>query len=227
VIHIRVRIGLVLAVCVWCSAQLAITTCGFGQFRDRAIQFSLSLHESNALCVFKGRGNPRPHKQLSFYRVTGGIGSDDALHDGTPTTLGIVAAYQYKDQIFSFSRIATKGVADKLNPAQQILEYGLLWGFAMNKGLIFGSLSSGISYNQFALRGAAYRDSISIDPATGAAQNNITYGKAHHTCFGFPIQAQAFFTPSSFFAVGILFFADINSYMPNSGIMLCVQTGWF
>jgi hypothetical protein len=52
-----------------------------------------------------------------------------------------------------------------------------------------------------------------------------TYEKVPVATVGIPLEIQLFFTPTSFFGIGVNGFANLNAAKPYSGILICIQFG--
>ena len=164
------------------------------------------------------------------YRLTLGVGGNSSLVDDETFTPGIIASYQYAHSVYSAGLIFNGGYSNSEFPrGQGIPEIDLLYGLATQWSVLYGSVSAGVSYNQYDIRGKYLRDSTYAVPY-GKQQVNITqplFEEKISSGVGLPIQIQVMVTPLPVLGFGLVVFANVNSTFSYWGVLACLQVGWF
>jgi hypothetical protein len=132
--------------------------------------------------------------------LNGGIGV------GTGLAGGLSLSYQHGHWLFSIRHAVTsknEGVYIYQLRFRDIYDIGVLVGISSKKpgSMGYASIAAGI-----------------------ARVNGDPFDEFEAT-YGIPMEAQLFFTPLSFLAVGITMFTNLNSQKVFAGALLCLQIG--
>jgi hypothetical protein len=110
---------------------------------------------------------------------------------------------------------ASKLLPDSDSPSPSVYDISLLAGLSYTTRLFYASFGLGIG--RVSSTGSIY-NSQSTYPGD-------RYIEKHDTGIGFPMQADLFWTPSSSFGLGIVFYSNNNSYTNFNGFVICIQFG--
>ena len=134
-------------------------------------------------------------------------------------SLGINGSYQIKNNLISFRYIYNEDFCIIFcdSPPNKIQDLGLLYGLSAKKSKGFASISIGISYVSYNIRGAKISGG-------GGFLSGGTYEELNFYVVGIPIEIQLFSTGENV-GIGIYGFANINPESSFFGALLSLQLG--
>ncbi len=127
--------------------------------------------------------------------------------------------YEYLHWNFGLRYLHGNGSLYGSVPDENIDDIGLVIGYNYKQHRYSISGGVGISYAVFVIRGkfldSAYSNSIGDIAAI--------YEEIHSHSISIPMQAEAFWTPSDLFGMGIIFFDNINTVKNNYGFLISLK----
>jgi hypothetical protein len=139
-----------------------------------------------------------PKTNKSYFWLNAGVGLE---FPGSSVSEGTNISYQWKKYIVSARLNYTADISSS-PPASEVVESALLFGVCKKSRFWCSSIAGGLAH------------------MSGTTNNAVRV-----PTFGFPIEAQIFITPLSFFGIGLYGFGNLNSRMPYFNILLCLQFG--
>lgn len=142
--------------------------------------------------------------QLLTLRLTG-VG--EILDDGTNSVNGTTDG-AYKDEVHE--------------NFEGLTEIGVLYGLMHKSKYFLASAATGLAYV-----GANYETHQHKNDGDDFFDDGTEFNQEKHTVstIGLPLEAQVFLTPASFFGIGLIGTANVNSQVPFAGVMLGFQIG--
>lgn len=134
---------------------------------------------------------------------------------------GIGLSYQIRNSIISLRYVYNEEF-DFFGgdyPRESVSDLGVLYGINTKGPYGLASLSGGISFVRVVRRGRF------LYTTGGWWFGSSTYEKLTFHTLGIPIEAQLFWTPLSFFGIGIYAAGNLNSQRSFAAVLLCLQLG--
>jgi hypothetical protein len=160
-----------------------------------------------------------PDSIRSGLSIVVGIGPNYGLKNESNFTEMASIRYEFKSWFLGIRYFYSSGSLYGSVPDEAINDFGLLCGYNYTKPLYTLSAAAGISYETFILRGKF------LDSAYSSAIGDVaaTYEELHSHSISIPVQAEAFWTPSDVFGIGLIFFDNINSVKNNYGFLVALR----
>ena len=156
-------------------------------------------------------------KKANHWWFNAGLGACKVNRRGEYPSLGINFSYQIKRSLISLRCIYNfEFEILEPSPSESVWDVGALYGRFAKASYGFASVSGGVSYVGGVRRGRLLSSS---------GWFSEKYEKLTFNTVGIPIEGQLFWTPTSFFGIGICGFANMNPEKSFFGGLLCIKIG--
>ncbi len=153
------------------------------------------------------------------------IDEDDQTNNGPAGTVSFNYAVTDNQLLTVRTSVVDFQLGTLFGPTQdkqieRVFDFGVLYGLMHKSDMLLASISAGLAYT-----GVEYEVLGSIDYDDNDHSFDSNYNHNVESTIGVPLEAQVFWTPTSFLGLGLIGLANINSEASYVAGLVAIQVG--